>query len=354
MRLAKQLAVAALVAGLVGTPMVAGAAASDAWITTKAKIALMTSKGVSSNAVNVDTVDGVVTLHGKVNSADEKAKAEAETRKIDGVKEVRNLLQVVPERAQKAVKTSDKEIKDRVAKALKQNTDLRDSSISVASVNDGVVLLSGSANTVDEHLEAIQTARAVAGVRKVESEITSPDRMADREIRRHENAPTAGVAKSRGIGQAAKDTFITSDVKMRLVADDKTPASDINVDTRNGIVTLFGAVPSQAAKAAAEEDARRVSGVSRVVNELEIVPKAKKDDVKAADDQLESQIDKKLKDRDDLRGSSIDVDVKNAVARLTGTVENEHQRLAAAMAARAVPGVRSVRDELRVTDHGEK
>src|SRR5438552_13263948 len=192
MKLAKQLAVAALVAGLVGIPAGAGAAVSDSWITAKTKVALMTSKGISSSAINVDTVDGVVTLHGKVNSTEEKAKAEAEARKMDGVKEVRNLLQVVPERMQKTVKASDKEIKDRVAKALKQNTDLRDSSISVASVNDGVVLLSGKANSVDEHLEAIQTARAIPGVRKVESEITSPDRMADADIRRQAAAPTAG------------------------------------------------------------------------------------------------------------------------------------------------------------------
>ena len=92
-----------------------------------------------------------------------------------------------------------------------------------------------------------------------------------------------------------------------------------------------------------------MSGVTRVVNELEVVPKSQKENVAAADDQLESQIDRKLKDRDDLHGANIDVDVKNAVARLTGTVENEHQRLAAAMAARSVPGVRAVHDEPRVS-----
>jgi hyperosmotically inducible protein len=343
---------AALAAALVGAPARASAA-PDSWITAKTKVALMTSKGISSSAINVDTVDGVVTLHGKVNSTDEKAKAESEARKIDGVKEVRNLLQIVPERMEKRVKSSDKDIKDHVAKALKQNTDLRNSSISVASVNDGVVLLSGKANSVDDHLEAIQTARAVPGVRKVESEVTSPDRMADEDIRRHAGSPTAGV-KGRSLGQAAKDTWITSDVKMRLVADDKTPATDINVDTRNGIVTLFGNVPSQAAKSAAEADARKVNGVTRVVNELEIVPKSQKENVAAADDQLETQIDKKLKDREDLRGTNIDVDVKNAVARLTGTVENEHQRLAAAIAARSVAGVRAVHEELRVSEHSEK
>src|SRR5207244_11056066 len=100
-------------------PTTGWAFASDPWITTKAKIALMTTKGVSSTAVNVDTVDGVVTLHGKVYSADETANEEAEVKKIDGVKEVHNLLQVVPEKAEKTVKTSDNEIKDRVSKALK-------------------------------------------------------------------------------------------------------------------------------------------------------------------------------------------------------------------------------------------
>ena len=349
MKIVKQLAVAALVAGLVGAPVIAGAAVSDSWITTKAKLALMTTKDISSTKINVDTVDGAVTLHGKVNSTDEKARAEAEVRKIDGVKEVRNLLQIVPERMEKIVKASDKDVKDRVQRALKQNTDLRDSSITVASVNEGVVLLSGKANSADEHLEAIQTTRAVPGVRKVESEITSPDKMADADIRRRAGTPTAGV-KGRSFGQAAKDTWITSDVKMRLLADEKTPATDINVDTNSGVVTLFGSVPSQDSKRAAEMDARKVNGVSRVVNELEVVPKSQKENVKAADDQLESQIDKKLKDRDDLHGASIDVDVKNAVARLTGTVESEHQRLSAAIAARAVPGVRAVHDELKIKD----
>jgi osmotically-inducible protein OsmY len=325
----------------------AAAAASDAWITTKTKIALMTAKDVSGTAINVDTVDGVVTLHGKVNSAAEKAKAEAEAKKIDGVKQVRNLLQVVPERQEKIVKASDSEIKDRVAKALKDDPTLQDSSITVQSVNDGVVLLAGKANSISDHLDAIERARAVPGVRRVESEIQSPDRFADDEIRRQREPETAGA--KRGVTDAAKDMWITTDVKMRLIADDKTPGTDINVDTRNGVVTLFGIVPNEAAKMAAEADARKVNGVARVVNELQVVPNAKKETVTAKDDQLEDQIEKRLSDRRDLEGAKIDVEVKNGVARLTGTVDNEMQRLAAAVAARSTPGVRAVHDELRVS-----
>jgi len=86
----------------------------DAWITAKAKVALFTSKDVRSTAINVDTTDGRVTLQGKVSSAEEKAKAESTVRGITGVKEVRNLLQVVPESRQKAVRASDTELKKRV------------------------------------------------------------------------------------------------------------------------------------------------------------------------------------------------------------------------------------------------
>ena len=348
MRRMTSCAAVAVLAGCLAAaqPSTARASVSDAWITTKAKLALMTTKHVSSTAVNVDTIDGVVTLHGKVNSSDEKARAEAEVKKIDGVREVRNLLQVVPERQEKAVKTSDSDIENRVKKALKDDRALADSEIAVQSVHDGLVLLSGKANSIGDHLEAVETARAVPGVRKVESEITSPDKFADEEVRRERQPATAGT--KGGVTGTAKDMFITTDVKMRLLADADTPGTDINVDTRNGVVTLFGIVSSAAAKAAAEADAKKVSGVTRVMNDLQVVPKARQEQVEARDDQLKDQIESRFTQRD-LDG--VDVEVKNGVARLTGTVADDQERLAAAVAARSTPGVRAVRDELRIEHH---
>jgi osmotically-inducible protein OsmY len=61
----------------------------DAWITTKAKLTLLTTEGVSGMAIHVDTVLGRVTLYGKVHSAEEKAQAETIAQQIDGVKGVR-------------------------------------------------------------------------------------------------------------------------------------------------------------------------------------------------------------------------------------------------------------------------
>ena len=336
----------ALLAAVLGLPGAASAAVSDAWITTKAKIALLTTAGVPSTAVNVDTVDGRVTLHGKVDSAEEKSKAEDEVRKISGVKEVRNLLQVIPARHEKAVKVADKDLEQRIKKSLKDEPSLKDSSISVQSVNDGVVLLGGKAASVSDHLRALELARGVPGVRSVRSEVESPDRLADEEIRHPHGRPEAGT---RGMGQTLQDMYITSATKMRLLADEKTPALDINVDTRNGVVTLFGAVPNREAKVEAESQARKVSGVRRVVNELEVVPKAYKEQVKARDEDLKDQVKKALQEREDLKDANIDVEVRNGVARLTGTIKNEEQRLAAAIAARSTPGVRAIHDDLRMS-----
>ena len=73
----------------------ARAATPDAWITTKTKLSLLTTEGVSGMVFHVDTVHGRVTLQGRVPSAAEKAKAETVAHQIDGVTGVRNLLQVV-------------------------------------------------------------------------------------------------------------------------------------------------------------------------------------------------------------------------------------------------------------------
>ncbi len=321
-----------------------GAATPDAWITTKTKLSLLTTEGVSGTAIHVDTVLGKVTLHGKVRSAEEKAKAESIAKKIDGVLEVRNLLQIVTPQREKAVQLSDDALKQRIEKELQADSSLKDSSISVKSVNKGVVLLAGTAKTLSAHLRAVETVAWVPGVERVASEIKSPDTLADAEIWRE---PTARgeSSKDSGIRNTASDIWITSATKMRLLTDSRTPALDINVETHAGVVTLFGIVPSQDAKSAAEADARKVSGVKRVVNELQVVASAKQAEVKARDEDIEGEV-KKAFEKSDL--NDISVEVKNGVVRLKGTVPSGSRRLDAAVLARSVKGVRAVKDDVRL------
>lgn len=143
----------------------------DVWITTKAKVALMTTDGVSTKDLNVDTVNGIVTLHGKVATDAQKTLAEKVTRGIDGAKDVKNLLQVVPSAQRQVVQRTDDAILKAVRDAFKANRRVNASGIAVASVNKGVVLLSGKTKSVQDHLEAVEVANAVRGVRRVSTEV---------------------------------------------------------------------------------------------------------------------------------------------------------------------------------------
>ena len=66
----------------------------------------------------------------------------------------------------------------------------------------------------------------------------------------------------------ATDATITAKVKSKFVADDQLKAHEINVDTKNGIVTLRGSVADANAKDRAAVVAREVEGVTSVNNEL--------------------------------------------------------------------------------------
>jgi hyperosmotically inducible periplasmic protein len=324
-------------------PRLARASASDAWITTKAKMTLLTTEGVGGTGINVDTTEGRVTLHGKVGSNEEKAKAESAVKAIDGVTEVRSLLQVVPASRAAATKHADADVKRAVEQTLARDKALADSKIAVQSVNDGVVLLSGKAETVTDHLRGIQDASRVPGVRRVASEIESPDKLADDEIRHSQHGKKD---TPRSVSDSAADLRITAATKLRLIADSNTPALDINVDTRDGVVTLFGIVPTPASKRVAEADARKVSGVTRVANELQVVPSSARETVDAHDDVVKRDVEQAIAARQDLK--DVDVEVKNGVVRLSGTVPSEEHRLGAAITARATAGVRAVQDDLRI------
>ena len=71
--------------------------------------------------------------------------------------------------------------------------------------------------------------------------------------------------------QYAKDSTLTSKVHTALASDvGLKTLKNINVDSDKGVVTLQGVVDDQHTKQRAEEVAKKVSGVSRVKNELKV------------------------------------------------------------------------------------
>ena len=65
---------------------------SDAAITAKVKSSFAADDMVKARNINVDTVNGVVTLHGIVNSAAEKQRALDIARRVEGVSSVTDNL----------------------------------------------------------------------------------------------------------------------------------------------------------------------------------------------------------------------------------------------------------------------
>jgi hyperosmotically inducible periplasmic protein len=72
----------------------AGEAIGDAAVTTKVKAAIAAEPGLHVLQIKVDTTDGVVTLHGAVDSKTARKKAEDLAAKVEGVKSVVNHLAV--------------------------------------------------------------------------------------------------------------------------------------------------------------------------------------------------------------------------------------------------------------------
>ncbi|PYR70104.1 MAG: hypothetical protein DMF88_03920 [Acidobacteria bacterium] len=65
------------------------------------------------------------------------------------------------------------------------------------------------------------------------------------------------------------DAWITTKIKSKLVGDQDIKARDIDVSTRDGVVTLKGHVLSEPLRQLAETLARNTDGVTQVVNQLQ-------------------------------------------------------------------------------------
>ena len=71
-----------------------GTGLDDGWLWTKTRFDLAAADDLKDSTINVDVENGVVTLRGSVDNAQQKAKAEAIAKAVSGVKSVKNLLTV--------------------------------------------------------------------------------------------------------------------------------------------------------------------------------------------------------------------------------------------------------------------
>ncbi len=182
------------------------------------------------------------------------------------------------------------------------------------SVRNGVVTLQGEVGNLLARERAGQIAEAIRDVRAV--------------INRIQVEPVS-----------RKDADLRSNVIVALKQDPVVDADQIEVQADVGAVTLSGVVGSLVEQRAAMAATMRVRGVRRIDNELAFAP-----DPNRNDDEIEAEIERRLRYDALVAHEEIQVEVTNGQVRLSGRVPCAWERRRAVRDA-AVPGVVAIDEE---------
>ena len=114
------------------------------------------------------------------------------------------------------------------------------------TVHEGRVLLTGTVDTPEMRLKAVQLVWEVNGVREVLDEIK--------------------VGEGGGIGGYARDVLISNELRIKLLTDRNIQSINYSVETVGGTVYLMGVAQDQAELDRVTNYARNIAYVQRVVS----------------------------------------------------------------------------------------
>ncbi|HKB11083.1 MAG TPA: BON domain-containing protein [Vicinamibacterales bacterium] len=185
--------------------------------------------------IKVSLNDGVATLTGTVPTEADRSKA-ADLAKITGVSRVDNQLLVdinatgTSGKADSKIDKAGEKTKSGVDKAIDKSTD-------------------ASETAWEKTKEGANT----AWVKTKDVGAKAADKSSQ------------GVARA---GEAITDTFIKTRVHSKFLDEDVLKGSDISVDVKDHVVTLSGTVPSEAGRARAIEETKKVDGVHKIIDRM--------------------------------------------------------------------------------------
>jgi len=374
---------------------------TDANITDAVTDELLTDSAVPSYLIDVATMEGIVTLSGSVDNILAKDRAARIAETVKGVRAVVNKITVEP-----SILRTDWEIRDDVKDALLSDPATDSYEIDV-EVEDNVVSLSGTVESMQEKNLCETVAKGVKGVKGVNNEIVSvwPEKRSDQEIkaevektlqwdtlvddaliavkvkdgevtlmgtvgsaaektRAYLDACVHGVKSVddsglqvkrwardkdlRGKKYVAKsDTEIEDAVKDALLYDPRVFGYKITPEVAEDgtTVILRGTVDNLKAKRAAAQDARNTVGVLRVDNRIKVRPAEP-----LSDQKIESDVRRAILRDPYVESYEITVEVTNGVTDLYGIVDNYLEKSQAEDVASRVKGVIMVDNNLVVQE----
>jgi hyperosmotically inducible periplasmic protein len=355
---------------------------SDALITTEIQSKYFVSREVKAHRIDVDTNDGVVTLAGTVERDEERIAAEAIARDVSGVSRVDNRLTI---RASGDKRTAGSQhhgsdpaairrdgrtpgwITAKIQSQYYLNPELKPWRIDVDTSPGGVVTLSGSVDSEGDRNEAVRVARATEGVSRVDDNLrVAPNAVATTGAVKDTTAIKEDVRDvrdqatraARGVADKVEDGWITMKIQSKYFADDDVRARNINVETKDGMVTLKGSVQSEGERQQAVSLARFTDGVTMVHDNLVIDrgtsnasrgsgPRGSVDGA-IEDGWITMKVQSKFFIHDEIKSRTIDVDTKSGVVTLSGSVPSDAARNAAEVIAKDTDGVSRVVNKLKV------
>ena len=143
---------------------------SDSWIAVEIRGSLLVHSGVSAASTHVEVSGGIVTLTGGAENAGQKDLTEYYARQVEGVRDVRNQMEVGGPTARKTV-----------SEAMDDSSITAELKIELAShratsalytrveTTDGVVTIGGEARSAAEKAFVTRLAQGIRGVRSVDN-----------------------------------------------------------------------------------------------------------------------------------------------------------------------------------------
>lgn len=355
------------------TPAQPAGDTTDAGLTTSVQARYYDDDAVRGRNISVHAENGVVTLRGTVESEAARDRAVSLAREVQGVRDVRDELTVrtadagldaaqrgpvAPRETEgtagRAEETAEPGwITTKIQAQYFVNPEVKPWNIDVTTDANGVVTLEGEVEQAADREEAVRIARATEGVTRVENRLRV----------KGESASAGGTAAP----STHPDVWLTAKVQSKYFLDDLVKLRNIDVTTQNAVVTLSGAVASEAERRRAVALARSTEGVRDVKDDLKVdpsavvssndpataVPLAPVPDLKRPDAWITTKVQSQYFLDPQIKGHEINVDTTRGVVSLKGTVANQELKEQAERIARETEGVTRVINQLTVGTAGK-
>ncbi len=295
---------------------------SDGQIENDITVALANNPATEAYDISTTVSKGMVYLTGDVQSWQQKDLCTNVAESIKGVRNVNDDLKI-----NYSVFRSDKDIREDVLSRLKWDVYLDLQSLKV-KVNDGNVSLCGTVASAAEKRWAYRDAW-VEGTKSV----------SDKNIKVQWWANSSNE-EIKG-NEIIRDEDIKTALEKSFSLDPRVLSYKIDTNVNNGIVTLKGTVASLQEKYAADEDAERTTGVSRVIDKLNV-----KIELPPTDSEISNKVSAALLHHPYFNRHKIDVTADNGKIYLTGVVNNEFEKNIASAVVASIKGVSAVNNDL--------